>query len=322
MLEVVEPGLLTTVQDRGRPAAAAWGVPAGGACDTWSLAVANALAGNPADAAALEMTLAGPTLRALADTHVGLAGADLEARLDDEDEHLPPGTARLLRRGQTLTFGVATGGAGVRAYLALHGGIDVAPVLGSRSTCLIGGFGGLAGRRLAAGDVVVAGSPSRPMAHSTRWPTDGFDPALEATRRPLRVLPGPDVDRLVRGAFDRFVESDYRVSVRADRQALVLDGPPLPVGPTGGVMLSAGVVGGAVQLPPDGLPICLLADHQTVGGYPVVAVVITANLPLLGQLGPTDPVRFAAVDAAEAVQALLDRRRAWQDGIAQLAGRT
>jgi biotin-dependent carboxylase-like uncharacterized protein len=318
MLEVLEPGLLTTVQDRGRPAATAWGVPAGGACDTWSLAVANALAGNPPDAAALEITLAGPTLRALADTYVGLAGADLDAHLDDEEVPLSPGTARLLRRGQTLTFGAAAGEAGVRAYLAMHGGIDVPPVLGSRSTCLIGGFGGLAGRRLAPGDVVGAGSAGRPTVRPAGWPTAGFDPALEAMRRPLRVLPGPDVDRLAQGAFDQFRESDYQVTVRADRQALVLDGPPLPVDPAGGAMLSAGVVWGAVQLPPDGQPICLLADHQTVGGYPVLAVVISADLPLLGQLGPADTLRFAQVEQETAVSALRDRDAAWQADFARL----
>lgn len=320
MLEVDEPGVLTTVQDRGRPAAAAWGVPVGGACDPWSLAVANALVGNAADAAALEITLAGPTLRALADTPVGLAGADLEARLDDE--HFEPGTARLLRRGQILRFGASAGGAGVRAYLALGGGIDVPVVLGSRSTCLVAGFGGLGGRRLAAGDVVVAGRPDRPALGNARWPDGGFRSALEATGRPLRVLPGPDVDRLAPGAFDLLLDAEFRVSGRGDRQALVLEGPPLPVDSASGTMLSAGVVWGAVQMPPDGRPICLLADHQTVGGYPVLAVVISADLPLLGQLGPTDPLRFARVDQAAAISALRVQAAAWQTTLARLSAAT
>ena len=310
MLEVIEPGLLTTVQDLGRPEAVNLGAPVGGACDNWSLRTANALVGNEAGAAALELTLAGPTLAIRADCRVGLAGADLAARLVPDEISFEPGTSRLLRAGQTLAFDVAGDRTGVRAYLALAGGLDVPLVLGSRSTCLVGGFGGLGGRALIAGDV-VSGGASATGGRSLTWPADGPRPPIEASRRPLRLLPGPHAAHFEADALERLTTAPYRISPRADRQGLFLDGERIFVGQGGGPLLSHGVVWGAIQLPPDGRPICLLADHQTIGGYPVLAVVISADLPLLGQLGPADPVSFELVDQDTALAALRDQARAF-----------
>ena len=319
MLEVVEPGLLTTIQDAGRPDAVGLGVPAGGACDPWSLRVANALGGNGPWAPAVEITLAGPTLRVLADCRVGLAGADLDARVQPGDQHFEPGTGRVLRHGETVVFGAATPGTGVRAYLALEGGIDVPQVLGSASTCLVGRFGGMDGRPLAPGDV-VRGRSDVFRSEEREWTWVGaFRPALEATNRPLRILPGPNASVLAGGAFEQLLATEWMVSARGDRQGIRLDGPPLAVNPASAEMLSQGVVWGAIQLPPDGQPICLLADRQTVGGYPVVAVVISADLPLLGQLGPADPVRFAPVSTDAAVQAQRDQEELFSSSTRRLA---
>jgi biotin-dependent carboxylase-like uncharacterized protein len=296
VLEVVEPGLLSTVQGGGRPETTDQGVPVGGACDSWSLALANALLGNVADAPALEMTLRGPTLRATADCWLSLAGADMEAAIDGQavDRRTPV----RLRAGRQLTLGATRAGEGVRSYLALPGGIDVPEVLGSASTCLVGAFGGIAGRALQVGDRLGGRQPSPSVIG--RWA--GEQPAAG----PLRVVRGPHAE-LLPGAFEALLGASFAVGPRADRQGIRLEGPTLPAG--GGSIVSQPMTWGAVQLPPDGHPIVLLADHQTVGGYPVVAVVIGADLPRLGQLGTGDQVSFAEVTLHAARALLVEWRR-------------
>lgn len=313
MLEVLETGLLDTIQDAGRPDLAPLGVPPGGACDPWGLAVANALAGNAPDAPALEMTVAGPSLLAQAACVVALAGADLGGRLVGEGRPLAPGTAHLVRAGDRLVFAGGDGG-GARAYLALAGGIDVPRVLGSASTCLAGGFGGIEGRPLRAGDRLVPARAGDLSAAGRRWPAavplgPPHDPDLAS---PVRVVPGPHADRFAPGTLETLLATAWEVDPRSDRTGLRLTGPPLPGADTG-ELVSLPMTWGAVQVPPDGRPIVLLADHPTVGGYPVLAVAVRADRPLLGQLCPGDPVRFelTSIDrartAARAEHALLGR---------------
>lgn len=292
MLEVLEPGLLTTVQGRGRREAVDLGVPVGGACDTFSLAVANVLAGNPPPNAALEMTLAGATFRVREDCTVAVAGADMGG--------LPIGRSVLLRQGQTVVFGPAREGSGVRAYLSLAGGIDVPEVLGARSTCLVGGFGGVDGRPLRAGDLIRRREAPITVPEQV-WP-GAVSPLRGAPPQRIRVVAGPDADALG-GGVARLLNSAWTVSGRGDRQGIRLDGPTLAP-QAHATTLSRGVTWGTVQLPPDGLPIVLLADHQTVGGYPAIAVVISADLPLIGQLGPGDELRFVEVGIVEAQRLL------------------
>jgi antagonist of KipI len=312
VLEVIEPGLLTTVQDAGRPEAVELGVPVGGACDPWSLGLANALLGNEPAAAGLEMTLAGATLRAMDDCLIAIAGADFGATIVDTGRRLEPASREVLRRGQTLAFGAADGLSGIRAYVAVAGGVDVPVVLGSRSTCLIGGFGGLDGRALRAGDRIRAQDPARRLA-----PSATRDPAFRAPRASsLRVVRGPHAS-LLGSAWQQLLGHEYSVSARSDRQGIRLDGPALRSAEEPPSILSHGVTWGAIQVPPEGQPICLLADHQTVGGYPVLAVVIGADRASLGQLGPADPVRFSEVTIDEAQQSA--RRHA--DEFRTLAGR-
>jgi antagonist of KipI len=295
VLEVIEPGLLTTVQDRGRFAAVDLGVPVGGACDAWALGVANALAGNEPGAAALEMTLLGCTVRVVEDCYVAVAGADMGG-------NVVPGEGRRARRGEILAFGPAAEGSGVRTYLAVGGGVDVPLVLGSRSTCLVGGFGGLDGRPLRAGDV-VAGADRSSIGLLRRWP--GPPSALaDHAGEAIRIVRGPD-SSAAGDAFEQLLRGDWVVGGRSDRQGIRLDGAAL-AGRAAATMLSRGVTWGTVQLPPDGVPIVLLADHQTVGGYPVIAVVISADWPVLGQLGPGDPLPFAETSIDDAQRA---RRR-------------
>ena len=265
MIEVVDPGLLTTVQDRGRPGLAHLGVPPSGAADSRALALGNVLVGNPPDAAVLEATLVGPRLRFDLPTLVALTGACEPQVL--ETRELEP---------------VACDG-GARLYVAVRGGVEVAPVLGSRSTDLLTGLGP---PPLRAGDVLAVGpEPMRPA------------PRAEATRAPvervLRVIPGPREDWFTPGALGLLCEAEWRVTPSSNRVGVRLDGPEL-VWARSDELRSEGLVTGALQVPSAGRPILLLNDHPTTGGYPVIAVVHSDDLPHAGQLRPGDTVRFTA----------------------------
>jgi antagonist of KipI len=321
-LEILDPGLLTTIQDAGRPDWTHLGVPVGGACDTWSLAVANLLAGADAGAAALEMTIAGPTLAVREATTIGLAGADLGGVVRETGRRLLPGRSHALAAGCTIGFDGPATAAGARAYLALPGGIDVPAVLGSGSTLLGAGFGGVAGRALRAGDVLRARSgDSDAGATAPRelaWPWFDGDP--------IASLPanGPWLLRFVAGpgpGADGLLDAEWRVRPDSDRIGLRLEGGAVDNQPAGsGELLTHGVVRGAIQLPPGGGPLVLLADHQTTGGYPVAGVVVRADHPRLGQLRPGAAVRLAAVTIDDARAAFLDQGRLLARGAAALGG--
>jgi biotin-dependent carboxylase-like uncharacterized protein len=214
-------------------------------------------------------------------------------------------------------------GDGARGYLAVPGGVDVPLVLGSRSTALGAGFGGFEGRALVPGDRIAAvGAPDTgrlrrafvlPRAH---WPGDAFPAKVTATA-PLRVLPGPHADAIGPGALASLVAQAWAISSASDRVGIRLDGAPLPTSATG-ELASHGVVAGTVQVPPDGRPIVLLVDHQPTGGYPVVGVVITADLSRLGQLAPGVPVRFRLATPDDAREALVGSDTAFASSLALL----
>ena len=321
ILEVLDGGLLTTVQDAGRPDWTHLGVPVGGPADPWSLAVANLLAGNDAADAALELTVVGPRLLAREGGVIGLAGADLGARVVG-GRRLEASRSHLIAAGEELAFDGAEGTGrgrslgGARAYLALPGGVDVPQVLGSRSTCLAGGFGGLDGRALRAGDRVRSGPSDtrRPAADGLVWPIedDAFDDETRtAAPIALRALPGPAA------GLGSLTGATWRVAAAADRVGVRLEGHG-PASDVGGEALTHGLPWGAVQVPPDGHPIILGPDHQTTGGYRVPAVVISADLPLVGQLRPGDEVRIVETDRETAVSALRDQRVRLAAGAAAL----
>jgi antagonist of KipI len=326
-LEVIDPGLLMTVQDAGRPDWTHLGVPVGGACDPWSLAVANLLVGADAGAAALEMTIAGPTLAVREATTIGLAGADLGGVVRETGRRLLPGRSHALAAGTTIAFPGGT--AGARAYLAVPGGVEVPDVLGSAATLLSAGFGGIDGRALRQGDMVAArvgrtgaGTGSAAAADERAWPwiegapDPGSGSAGGATAaRTVRLVPGPAP------GVDALLDGEWLVGPDSDRVGLRLVGPPISTPSSGaGELLSHGVVFGAVQLPPGGQPLVLLADHQTTGGYPVAAVVARADRPLLGQLRPGATIRFGAVTPDEARAAFVAQTAALARGAAALRG--
>jgi biotin-dependent carboxylase-like uncharacterized protein len=309
MLRVLEPGALSTIQDIGRPAATHLGVPISGACDTWSMAVANRLLDNAADAAVLEMTLLGATFEVVASGVIAIAGADMEAVVPGQGRALASGRTHAVESGTTLLFRGAV--QGMRAYLALPGGIDVEPILGSRSTCLAGHFGGLGGRPLAMGDVLApAGAPTGAEAGRV-WPSGGFDPILE---RVVRVVAVPDAPGVHLGAVDALVARPWTVSPVGDRTAIRLQGDPLPTSGAADALGSSGVLPGAVELPPSGEPIILLADAPTIGGYPVPAVVARADLPVVAQRQPGDEIAFALISVTDALAARRARRWSLEEG--------
>ena len=287
---VLAPGGHTTVQDLGRWGHQGLGVPVSGALDQLSLQAANALVGNSPGAAALEMTLLGPKLLALADTAFAVCGADLGARLDGRP--LALGTRIQARPGQLLEFGRPAGGS--RAVLALAGGLAARTLLGSRSTYLLGCLGA----PLAQGQVLRVQAPLQAERTPTRVPESSAKPGGVLT---LRAVPGPNQEFFSRQGLAAFFSQEYRLSNRADRRAARLEGPPVelrPGGPTS--IVSEPNAPGVVQVPPDGAPLILLRE-QTVGGYAKIATVIGPDLDLLARALPGYRLRFKAVGAAEAV---------------------
>lgn len=285
-LHVIQPGLLTSVQDQGRPGHRRYGIGTAGAVDAYSFAIANLLVGNPPGTAVLEITLIGPRLRFDRAARIALCGAEIDARLDG----LPlPGWRPIdLPAAAELALGACRRGA--RAYLAIAGGLVVPKLMGSASTDLRGGFGGMRGRALARGDVLPLGrsplSPPDTLRIASWWidPTPDLDFAQPAF---VHVLPGHDAVVPADALFSR----EWRVAAASNRQGLRLQGDALSLADPR-ERISEPVVAGTVQLPPDGRPILLLADAQTHGGYARVGHVIAADLPRLAQLRPGDPLHF------------------------------
>lgn len=278
-LTVVDPGPLTTVQDQGRRGFAHLGVPRSGALDGAAARYANRLVGNPEDAAVLETTLGGVELRVDGPTVAAVAGAAAPVTVDGRPR--PFAEPVRLRAGQTLAVGGAA--SGLRSYVAFSGGVDVDPVLGSRSTDTLSGLGPApltAGTRLALGR--PAGDP-----HPVDVPVVLRHP--ETVR--LRLHPGPRLDWFAEDALARLAGESYTVSTRSNRVGVRLEGDPLPRRHRS-ELPSEGMVLGAVQVPASGQPVVFLNDHPTTGGYPVVGVVSPDDLGACAQLRPGNTVRF------------------------------
>jgi antagonist of KipI len=292
MIRVAEPGLFTTIQDLGRPAAIAAGVPPGGAMDRFAHRAANLLAGNSPQDATLECTMSGPHLVAEEPCLIAITGADFQPRINGAPA--PMWTGTFLGRGDRLTFDRRQDGA--RAYIAVGGGIEADRWLGSRSTSLMAGRGGMHGRSLAKGDQLSIVAERAAPAVAGRHLPPRLRPAY--SEHELHAMPGPHLRRLDAEGRKLLFSTAFTMSRDADRMGYRLEGPPLAM--SGDELLSFGVVTGAVQVPRSGQPILLMADHQTAGGYPVVAVVISASMPIAAQLAPGDTLRFIQTTAAEA----------------------
>lgn len=295
MIEVLDPGPLTSVQTAGgRPGWRHLGVPVGGAADAWSARLANRLVGNADEAALLELTLGGPELRFGVETAVALTGADFDATLDGLP--MPPFVGRPVRRGSVLRLGM---GDAARGYIAVSGGIQVPSVLGSAATDLRTGFGGHEGRALRTGDRLAFGTPSHAIR---RW-------SGRTSAGPIRVLPGPHDAML---DADALVRESWVVGTEADRTGVRLDGRPLA--PEVREVASMGLAIGAIQVPPDGRPIVMLADRPVTGGYPVPACVIRADIGRVAGLRTGDRLTFTSVS----VEGARDALRQMEDELAAL----
>ncbi len=290
-LEVIKPGMLTTVQDLGRHGFQRYGVSVCGAMDFFSHRVANRLVGNDENAATLECTILGPTLRVLRSTWIALTGADLSPRLNGR----PIDLWRPLRveEGGELSFGSCR--RGCRTYISILGGLDVSPVLGSRSTHTRTRLGGLEGRPLKRGDVLHAYQSDSQVREAT-FHSDWTEEILSS--RVLHFLQGPQFDAFTKGSKKAFLSGQYRVSADSDRMGLRLEGQKLSHRDSADIV-SDSVPFGTIQVPADGQPIVLAADRQTTGGYPRIGVLCTADFPVLAQLKPGDQVSFECVSFEE-----------------------
>jgi len=303
MIEVIKPGLETSIQDYpGRIGYWAQGFPPSGPMDSWSFRLANLLVGNSADAAGLECQFVGPALKFRDATVIAVCGADMKPTL--EGQSVPMWESVAVGAGQTLALSFATVGA--RAYIAVAGGIAGDRWLGSFSTNLLVARGGMHGRQLVAGDVIAAvGEPSTP-AIAGRHLAEHQRP--DYGNHALPSIPGPHVKRLSAEGRRALFGSSFKVSRDADRMGYRLEGPALDA--PGEELLSFGLTAGAIQVPRSGQPILLMADHQTAGGYPVVAVVVSAAMPVAAQLLPGDELSFADVSVEAALQMRADQRAA------------
>jgi len=311
---VLKPGMLSSFQDRGREGCQHQGIPAAGAMDERAHRLANALAGNTQDCATLEITLAGPTLRFDAPACFALAGADLGATLNGQD--IPRHRPLVARAGDTLAFG-ARPALGVRAYLAVHGGYALPPVMGSQATYLRSGFGGFHGRALAKGDQVPLARPLPVGANldalaQALWNLRVYLPSALGgrTRAGIRFLPGRHWNEFSAASRRAFAEAEFRISPQSDRMGYRLTGPALAMDAPR-QMLSEAACFGTVQVPAGGEAIILMADRQTTGGYPKIAQIATVDLPLLAQCAPGHALRFEPIPLEEAQRLDAARERAF-----------
>lgn len=297
-ITVLNGGLLTTIQDLGRTGYQRFGVPTAGAVDARALISANLLLGNDRNAAGLEITLLGPTLRFDDPSVIAITGGDLSPTIDGT----PVETCRAIpvRAGSVLSFGAVRGGC--RAYVAFANGINLPVLMGSRSTYIKAKMGGLSGGKLQRDDVL----PVQPCGYIPYIAARRIEkPVWTADAVTLRVLMGPEDDAFTDEGIATFLGSEYRLTDQSDRMGCRLDGAKV-AHISGGDIITDGISMGAVQIPSAGLPIIMLADRQTTGGYTKIANVISADMPLIAQSRPGDAVRFRRVEIEEAQRLCLE----------------
>ena len=300
----LNPRLLTTVQDFGRIGYQQFGVPVSGVVDPRAMSIANILVDNPEDEAVLECTMLGPQIRFNAPNAIAITGGDLGPTIDNQP--IPNYAAIRVEAGQVLRFAGLR--SGCRAYIAFAGGLDIAPVMGSRSTYMKAKIGGVEGRKLQKDDVIKFRKPNPDLRGlNIRHISPEFVPRLEYK---LRVVLGPQDDMFTEHGIETFLSESYVVTPEFDRMGCRLDGEIIEHKGESGDIISDGIAFGAIQVPTAGKPIIMLSDRQTTGGYTKIANVISADFRILAQLKAGDRVRFAQVSVAAAQDALLTQRAA------------
>jgi antagonist of KipI len=305
MIRILEPGALTTVQDLGRPGHLRYGIPPSGPMDRTAFIVANRLVGNADGAAGLECTVLGPRFEAQTPCAIAVTGAAMPVTVNGAEA--PAWTTLLVKPGDVVKLGPAR--AGVRAYVAFSGGVDVPLALGSRATYLRGRLGGLAGRALRKDDrLAVFAAPCPAVRRARAGVSASPDPAPE-----IRVVLGPQADRFTGEGIATLLGNDYEMLPQSDRMGARLRGPRI-AHTRGHDIISDGIALGSIQVPGDGQPIALLVDRQSTGGYTKIATVCSVDIGRLGQVKPGHRLRFRAIDLAEAHQAL----RQWHASLANV----
>jgi len=302
VFEVLEPGILTTIQDLGRYGFSQFGVPPSGALDTFSLRIGNLLVGNSEEEACLEVTIMGLKLKVAREVTIAITGGDLFPTLNGEP--LDMWRTHLLVEGDVVAFKKVR--AGCRAYLAISGGFVVPKIMGSKSTYLSGRFGGLEGRRLRRGDVLYTLDIPAPLDKlGLRFPSDWIPSLGKAIL--LRVIPGPQDHHFTKNGFETFYSTSYQVTSHCDRMGIRLEGPKIERRPdVEDSIISEGLISGAIQVPGDGKPIIILTELVT-GGYTKIATIISTDLPKVAQLKPGDRVRFEPISIEEALLLLREQ---------------
>jgi antagonist of KipI len=300
VVKIISPGLLTTVQDDGRYAYQRFGMSISGAMDRFSSHVANFLVGNDPGEAVLETTLMGPSLEMQGDCVIALTGADMAPQIDGKA--VPMWQTLFVPKGSMLTFSALTCGA--RGYIAFAGGIDLPEVMGSRSTYVKAKVGGLEGRPLRAGDVLSVNRLKKSLNIKRVRVAEQYIPNYP-TEQVLRVVLGPQDDYFTQEGIDTLVSETYTVSKECDRMGYRLEGKPIAHKESADI-ISDGIMIGSVQVPGNGLPIILMADRQTTGGYTKVATVISVDLPKVAQAKAGDSFRFEIVSVEQAQQILFE----------------
>ncbi|HZZ45866.1 MAG TPA: biotin-dependent carboxyltransferase family protein [Pseudonocardia sp.] len=319
-IEIVQPGLATTVQDRGRMGHYNVGLPPGGSLDQYSAELANVLVGNTDGEALLECTYLGPVLTVTAAIDVAITGAPVPVKINGQDS--PAWTRLTLAQGDEISFGYIGGGS--RFYIAFSGGVDVPLVLGSRSTYPLGVMGGFQGRKLDAGDVVPIGPPRTPPPGSVVG--ENHRPTFSREQR-VRIMLGLYDHRLTEKGLANLVGEEWTLTPVADRAGLRYDGPgvewhervqPFGAGSDPSNIVDAGYAVGSIQIPGGTQPIVLHRDAVSGGGYAMVATVISADMDLVARAAPGTRTRFVAVDLEAALLARRDRSNRLAAAVASL----
>ncbi len=296
VFNVLKPGFFTTVQDLGRQGYLKYGVPISGAMDTFSLTAANLLVANNPDNACLEITLIGPELQALTKTQIAITGGAISPKINGQN--VPMWKTLNIQEGDIISFGKME--SGCRVYLSIRGGINTPLVLGSRSTYVRGGIGGINGRQLKTGDI-IEGSKTPLLKVEYKMPEElvpQFTNHIKA-----HVIMGPQDDMFTEEGINTFLSSHYKVTSEADRMGYRLEGPPIEHKAKAEIVSDA-LLPGAIQVPKNGKPIVIMRDAQTTGGYPKIAVTITSDLSMLGQAKPNDAIEFSKITMTEAREKL------------------
>lgn len=294
VVKVIKPGMLTTIQDLGRNNFQKSGMPAAGAMDAFSLKVANILVGNNEEDACLEATLMGPELKFTGDSEIAITGGNLTPQINGSGVDMWCGIR--VKTGDVLSFGIVK--SGCRSYVSIAGGVDVPVIMGSKSTYIRGHVGGFEGRPLKADDELKTGTQNQYKAYNPARLPEELIPIYNK-EIVVRVVPGPQDDYFSEDGINTLFNSEYKVTNEADRMGYRLEGAKI-AHKNGADIISDGITMGSVQVPGHGMPIIMMADRQTTGGYTKIATAIAPDLDLVGQLKPGDSIRFAKIDIKEA----------------------